>query len=65
MAAPDELLDTNILVYAFTTDPRCATAEKLLAKGCLVSVQGLNEFGQRNGAVAVGGRDGHRGTLVA
>ncbi|GAA4122027.1 PIN domain-containing protein [Aminobacter aganoensis] len=44
MAAPDGLLDTNILVYAFTTDPRCATAEKLLAKGCLVSVQGLNEF---------------------
>lgn len=44
MAAADELLDTNILVYAFTNDARSMTAEKLLAKGCTVSVQGLNEF---------------------
>ncbi|WP_406872810.1 PIN domain-containing protein [Aminobacter sp. P9b] len=44
MAAADELLDTNVLVYAFTIDPRSVTAEKLLAKGCTVSVQGLNEF---------------------
>ncbi|WP_269931391.1 PIN domain-containing protein [Aminobacter sp. HY435] len=44
MAAADELLDTNILVYAFTTDPRSKTAEQLLARGCSVSVQGLNEF---------------------
>ncbi|MEJ6783515.1 PIN domain-containing protein [Aminobacter sp. Piv2-1] len=44
MSAPDELLDTNILVYAFSTDPRGKTAEELLAKGCSVGVQGLNEF---------------------
>lgn len=44
MAAVDELLDTNILVYAFTSDPRSQLAEQLLAKGCSISVQGLNEF---------------------
>lgn len=44
MAAVDELLDTNVLIYAFTTDPRSETAEQLLAKGCSISVQGLNEF---------------------
>ncbi|WP_395449609.1 PIN domain-containing protein [Aminobacter sp. UC22_36] len=44
MAAVDELLDTNILVYAFTSDPRSQVAEQLLAKGCSISVQGLNEF---------------------
>lgn len=44
MSAPDELLDTNVLVYAFSTDPRAARAEELLAKGCTVGVQGLNEF---------------------
>lgn len=44
MAAVDELLDTNILVYAFTSDPRSQQAEQLLAKGCSISVQGLNEF---------------------
>lgn len=44
MAASAELLDTNILVYAFTTDPRSKVAEQFLAKGCSVSVQGLNEF---------------------
>ncbi len=38
-------LDTNILVYAFTTnDPRSVTAEALVAKGGVVSVQVLNEF---------------------
>ena len=42
--AAREFLDTNILVYAFSTDPRSAAAESLLAKGCLVGVQGLNEF---------------------
>ncbi|RUM98450.1 PIN domain-containing protein [Pseudaminobacter arsenicus] len=44
MSAPDEFLDTNVLIYAFTTDPRAVTAEKLLAKGCVISVQCLNEF---------------------
>jgi predicted nucleic acid-binding protein len=43
-ATSDEFLDTNILVYAFSRDPRAEVAEKLLAKGCVISVQGLNEF---------------------
>ncbi len=39
------LLDTNILVYAFSDDPRGVVAEKLLQQqGCAVGVQGLNEF---------------------
>ncbi len=41
---PSEFLDTNILVYAFSTDPRSAIAERLLAKGCTISLLGLNEF---------------------
>lgn len=44
MPAPDEFLDTNILIYAFTSDPRAVIAEQLLARGCVTSVQGLNEF---------------------
>ncbi len=43
-ALPGELLDTNVLVYAFTTDRRAGAAQALLERGCLVSVQGLNEF---------------------
>lgn len=43
-AAPLEFLDTNILVYAFSTDARCVRAEDLLRRGCTVSVQALNEF---------------------
>jgi predicted nucleic acid-binding protein len=39
-----EFLDTNVLVYAFSTDPRAGAAETLLAKGCAISIQGLNEF---------------------
>src|SRR5215475_158482 len=39
-----EFLDSNILVYAFTTDPRAAAAQDLLERGGIVSVQGLNEF---------------------
>lgn len=39
-----ELLDSNILVYAFTTDSRANVAQTLLERGCFVSVQGLNEF---------------------
>jgi predicted nucleic acid-binding protein len=38
-------LDTNVLVYAvLSDDPRCPTAERLLAAGGTVSVQVLNEF---------------------
>jgi predicted nucleic acid-binding protein len=41
---PGDFLDSNVLVYAFTDDPRTATARMLLARGCTISVQGLNEF---------------------
>jgi predicted nucleic acid-binding protein len=37
-----EFLDTNVLVYAFTTDPRAAAAQALLGRGCATSVQALN-----------------------
>jgi predicted nucleic acid-binding protein len=39
-----EFLDSNVLVYAFTADPRAAAAQALLSRGCTISVQGLNEF---------------------
>jgi predicted nucleic acid-binding protein len=39
-----EFLDSNVLVYAFTDDPRAAAARALLERGCTISVQGLNEF---------------------
>jgi predicted nucleic acid-binding protein len=39
-----EFLDSNVLVYAFTADPRAAAAQVLLESGCIISVQGLNEF---------------------
>ena len=41
---PGDFLDSNVLVYAFTDDPRTATARALLERGCTISVQGLNEF---------------------
>jgi predicted nucleic acid-binding protein len=41
---PGEFLDSNVLVYAFTADPRAAAAQALLERGCVTSVQGLNEF---------------------
>jgi predicted nucleic acid-binding protein len=41
---PGEFLDTNVLVYAFTTDPRATAAQALLGRGCVTSVQALNEF---------------------
>ena len=41
---PREFIDSNVLVYAFTTDPRAAKAQELLERGCIVGVQGLNEF---------------------
>jgi predicted nucleic acid-binding protein len=38
-------LDSNILVYAFSTEePRATTAAELLAQGGAISVQVLNEF---------------------
>ncbi|MBI3514918.1 MAG: PIN domain-containing protein [Proteobacteria bacterium] len=40
----DEFLDSNVLIYAFTADARAATAQNLLERGCVTSVQGLNEF---------------------
>jgi predicted nucleic acid-binding protein len=41
---PDEFLDSNVLVYAFTTDARASKAQQLLERGCLINVQILNEF---------------------
>ena len=41
---PGEFLDSNVLVYAFTTDPRATRAQELLERGCIVGAQGLNEF---------------------
>ncbi|CAN7186688.1 PIN domain-containing protein [Pararhizobium sp. LjRoot238] len=38
------LLDTNILIYAFTGDPRAARAQQLLSEPFILSVQALNEF---------------------
>jgi predicted nucleic acid-binding protein len=41
----ERFLDTNILIYAFTTgDPRCAPAEAILAEGGVIGAQVLNEF---------------------
>ena len=38
-------LDTNVLIYAMAAgDPRAAIAERLLARGGVISVQVLNEF---------------------
>jgi predicted nucleic acid-binding protein len=39
-----DFLDSNVLVYAFTADPRAGPAQALLDRGCTISVQGLNEF---------------------
>ncbi|MGH6905772.1 MAG: PIN domain-containing protein [Geminicoccaceae bacterium] len=41
---PGEFLDTNVLVYAFTTDQRAGAAQALLGRGCVTGVQALNEF---------------------
>jgi predicted nucleic acid-binding protein len=41
---PNEFLDANVLVYAFTTDPRAVAAQALLGLRCIISVQALNEF---------------------
>jgi predicted nucleic acid-binding protein len=39
-----EFLDTNVVVYAFTSDPRAARAQQLLAQAPVIGVQVLNEF---------------------
>jgi predicted nucleic acid-binding protein len=41
---PGEFLDSNVLVYAFTSDARAVAAQGLLLRGCVISVQVLNEF---------------------
>jgi predicted nucleic acid-binding protein len=41
---PNEFLDANVLVYAFTMDPRAVAAQALLGRRCIISVQALNEF---------------------
>ena len=38
------LLDTNVLIYAFTDDPRSSRAQECLAKPFILSTQALNEF---------------------
>ena len=50
-------LDTNIIVYAFSSnDPRSEKAETLLTAGGIISVQVLNEFVNvsRRKTVAIG-----------
>jgi predicted nucleic acid-binding protein len=37
-------LDTNVVIYAFTDDPRSSIAEELLGDGVELSIQVLNEF---------------------
>jgi predicted nucleic acid-binding protein len=37
-------LDTNILIYAFSKDPRSAAAQALMSDPFALSAQGLNEF---------------------
>jgi predicted nucleic acid-binding protein len=41
---PRAFLDSNILVYAFTTDHRAIDARQLLQNSPIISVQSLNEF---------------------
>jgi predicted nucleic acid-binding protein len=36
---PREFLDTKVLVYAFTSDPRAGKAQELLARGCNTGVK--------------------------
>jgi predicted nucleic acid-binding protein len=37
-------LDSNVLIYAFSTDERAAVAQDLLQTRPVISIQGLNEF---------------------
>jgi predicted nucleic acid-binding protein len=34
---PGGFLDSNVLVYAFTDDPRAAAAQAVLDRGCTIS----------------------------
>jgi predicted nucleic acid-binding protein len=43
-SVPVDFLDSNVLIYAFTTDERAAAAQALLQDRPVISVQGLNEF---------------------
>ncbi|MFZ5678043.1 MAG: PIN domain-containing protein [Pseudomonadota bacterium] len=43
-ASSRDFIDTNIVIYAFTADARSEKALALLGKGCVISVQVLNEF---------------------
>jgi len=43
-ANSSDFLDSNILVYAFTTDPRATRAQALLERRCMIGMQTLNEF---------------------
>lgn len=43
-ASSGDFLDSNILVYAFTDDPKAVAAQELLRQQLSISVQGLNEF---------------------
>lgn len=36
--------DTNVLIYAISSDPRRANADRVLREGGVISVQVLNEF---------------------
>ena len=40
----DAFLDTNVLIYLLTDDPRNARAFELARSGAVISVQVLNEF---------------------
>lgn len=40
---PGDFLDSNVLIYTFTTDRRSRMAQQLLPDNCITSVQGLNE----------------------
>jgi predicted nucleic acid-binding protein len=41
---PKGFFDTNVVLYAFSDDPRSSVAEALLSDGGDISVQVLNEF---------------------
>ena len=43
-SVPADFLDSNVLIYAFTTDARAAAAQALLQNRPVISVQGLSEF---------------------
>lgn len=43
-ARPGDFLDSNVLIYAFTDEPKAAKAQELLKQRPIISVQGLNEF---------------------